>query len=62
MRIVKLGEIATIKGGKRLPKGINLTAEPNQHPYIRVRDLNNRHTLELNNDFEYVDDKGIKND
>ena len=60
MRIVKLGEIATIKGGKRLPKGINLTAEPNQHPYIRVRDLNNRHTLELNNDFEYVDDKTQK--
>lgn len=60
MRIVKLGEIATIKGGKRLPKGINLTAEPNQHPYIRVRDLNNRHTLELNDDFEYVDDKTQK--
>ena len=57
---VKLGDVATVKGGKRLPKGTNLITEPNSHPYIRVRDLNNKSTLELNNDFEYVDDETQK--
>ena len=60
--IYKLGDIADIKGGKRLPKGVNLISAPNAHPYIRVRDLNNVKTLELNESFEYVDDitqKGI---
>ena len=59
-KIVKLEELASVKGGKRLPKGVNLITTPNSHPYIRVRDLNNRHTLELNNDFEYVDDETQK--
>lgn len=39
----KLGEIAFIKGGKRLPKGSDLTQMPNSHPYIRVRDMGNRY-------------------
>lgn len=56
----KLGEIASVKGGKRLPKGVNLITTPNTHPYIRVRDLNNRRTLELTNDYEYVDDETQK--
>ena len=60
LKKVKLGELASVKGGKRLPKGINLITEPNSHPYIRVRDLNNRSTLELNDDFEYVDDETQK--
>lgn len=30
---------------------------PNQHPYIRVRDLNNVVFASLSNDYEYVDDK-----
>lgn len=58
----KLGEIAIVKGGKRLPKGKNLITTPNSHPYIRVRDLNNCTTLELSANFEYVDNdtqKGI---
>ena len=55
-KIVSLGEIATVKGGKRLPKGINLITSPNKHPYIRVRDLNGEKTLELNSNYEYVDD------
>lgn len=57
---VKLGDVATVKGGKRLPKGTNLITTPNSHPYIRVRDLNNQSTLELNDDFEYVDDETQK--
>ena len=56
IREVKLGEVATVKGGKRLPKGINLITKPNSHPYIRVRDLNGKKTLELDGSFEFVDD------
>ena len=41
-REVKLGEVANVKGGKRIPKGIGLINIPNGHPYIRVRDLNNK--------------------
>ena len=59
-KIVKLEELASVKGGKRLPKGVNLITTKNSHPYIRVRDLNNKHTLELNGDFEYVDDETQK--
>ena len=53
---VKLGEVAVVKGGKRLPKGVGLITTPNSHPYIRVRDLNGKCPLELNNTFEFVDD------
>lgn len=56
----KLGTLAAVKGGKRLPKGINLISTPNSHPYIRVRDLNNQRTLELNSNYEFVDDETQK--
>lgn len=46
-----------MKGGKRLPKGVNLISSPNKHPYIRVRDLNNAIFASLSNDYEYVDDE-----
>ena len=59
-REVKLGNIATVKGGKRLPKGTSLITTPNNHPYIRVRDLNGRRTLELDSSFEFVDDETQK--
>jgi len=32
--------MAKIKGGKRMPKGEQLTETNNSHPYIRVRDIN----------------------
>jgi type I restriction enzyme S subunit len=48
----KLGEICKVKGGKRLPKGNNLTTIPNSHPYIRVRDMGEKY-LPINN-LEYV--------
>ena len=60
IREVKLGKVATVKGGKRLPKGINLITKPNSHPYIRVRDLNGKKTLELDGSFEFVDDETQK--
>lgn len=32
-------ELSEVKGGKRLPKGHDLTSEKTSYPYIRVRDL-----------------------
>lgn len=53
-------ELADVKGGKRLPKGINLQTIPNKHPYIRIRDLNDSWIIQLNSAFEYVDDETQK--
>lgn len=36
---ISLGDIATVKGGKRLPKGSDLTDLPTPHPYIRITDM-----------------------
>jgi len=36
-----LGEVAEIKGGKRLPKGEVLILEKTSHPYIRITDIEN---------------------
>lgn len=52
----RLGEIVTIKGGKRLPKGVNLIKIRNSHPYIRIRDIGKTKTIELDSTYEYVDD------
>jgi type I restriction enzyme S subunit len=38
----KLGEVADIKGGKRLPKGDVLLTSVTNHPYIRVTDMGTR--------------------
>lgn len=35
---VKLGHVAKVKGGKRLPKGSEYSDEPTANPYIRVTD------------------------
>jgi hypothetical protein len=35
---VKLGNVAKVKGGKRLPKGSSYSDEPTKNPYIRVTD------------------------
>lgn len=53
---VRLGDVCEIKGGKRLPKGVNLITQKNFHPYIRVRDLGKSKTIELNSSYEYVDE------
>lgn len=57
---IKLGDLATVKGGKRLPKGSNLTTQRNSHPYIRIRDLGKSKILQLNSEYEYVDDETQK--
>lgn len=57
---VELGSLADVKGGKRLPKGVNLITTPNSHPYIRVRDLNDVVFASLSANYEYVDDETQK--
>lgn len=57
---IAIGDICDVKGGKRLPKGINLVTTPNSHPYIRVRDLNDICVAQLNSNYEYVDDETQK--
>ena len=42
----KLGDVAEVKGGKRLPKGELLTTEKTLHPYIRITDFD-RHKINL---------------
>jgi len=37
--VVKLGEVAVVKGGKRLPKGHRFSEHPTPYPYIRVTDF-----------------------
>ncbi len=37
--VVKLGDIADVKGGKRLPKGSHLTDNKTSYPYIRVTNM-----------------------
>ena len=56
----ELGLLADVKGGKRLPKGVNLITVPNKHPYIRVRDLNNMVFASLSKEYEYVDEETQK--
>lgn len=58
--IVDLGTVATVKGGKRLPKGVALVQTVNDHPYIRVRDIPQTKTIYLDSNFEYVDNETQK--
>ena len=52
----KVGDVAEIKGGKRLPKGEKLLTEPTNHMYIRVADFNEYGTVDLD-DIQYISDK-----
>lgn len=36
---IKLGQIARVRGGKRVPLGDALVVEQTPHPYIRARDI-----------------------
>ena len=36
---VRVGDIAKVKGGKRLPSGFVLVDTPTPHPYVRVKDM-----------------------
>ena len=49
-----LSEIASIKGGKRLPKGEELNDLKLGRPYIKVADMKKTKHLVLNDKFQYV--------
>jgi type I restriction enzyme, S subunit len=38
---VRIGEVGTVKGGKRLPKGSGFVERVTEHPYIRITDMKN---------------------
>ena len=54
LQTAPIGSFASVKGGKRLPKGMNYSVIPTRHPYIRVVDLIDR-TVSLS-DLQYIDD------
>ena len=56
-KLAPLGEVCSIKGGKRLPKGEELQQEKNFHPYIKVADMCTSKYLILTGAFQYVDDE-----
>jgi type I restriction enzyme S subunit len=45
--IMDLGQIAEVKGGKRLPKGYRPTIEKTKYPYVRVADFDNKGSVNL---------------
>lgn len=47
--------IASVKGGKRVPKGYSFAPEPTNHRYIRARDIKNNRILD--SEAVYVDDE-----
>lgn len=53
---VKMGTFAKALGGKRVPKGSELTIAHTSHPYIRVRDMTKPKVVELTDDFLYVEE------
>lgn len=52
----KLGEVANICGGKRIPKGYKLQCEPTSHKYIRVADFLDNGTV-CEDDIQYISDE-----
>ncbi len=54
-------DLCEIKGGKRLPLGDFFASKKTAHAYIRVRDLNNKLVVDLDNNFEYIDKNTFSN-
>jgi len=52
---VKLGDVAALKGGKRVPAGKTMTTEPTSHIYIRVTDM--RDGTIYDDDLHYITDE-----
>lgn len=53
---VRLDNLCTVKGGKRLPVDCELLDYPTEHPYIRVRDIGNSRYVCLTSQFQYIDE------
>lgn len=51
-----IGEICSVKGGKRLPAECELTDTPTTHPYIRVRDVGINRYVCLNGQYQFIDE------
>lgn len=51
-KVERLGNLAEIKSGKRLPQGYDFSDYPTRHPYIRARDI--KHGNIDSNDFAYI--------
>ena len=51
-----IGEICSVKGGKRLPSECELLDTPTAHPYIRVRDIGLNRYVCLNGQYQYIDE------
>lgn len=51
----QLGDVSTISGGKRVPKGYQLHQSPTSHIYIRVTDMKSGTILDSN--LRYIDDE-----
>jgi len=49
-----IGEVASVKGGKRLPKGEKLSSRTTTHPYLRVTDFS-RFSIDVSN-IQYITD------
>jgi type I restriction enzyme S subunit len=54
----KIGEIASVKGGKRLPKGMTVIDEPTPHPYLRVVDFSD-YGIDRSN-IKYIDEEAFE--
>lgn len=54
-KIKTIGEIATVKGGKRLARGKSVVDGPTEHPYVRVKDMC-EWGVELS-DIKYIDEE-----
>lgn len=54
----KLGDVALVRGGKRLPKGSILQSKGNGHPYIRISDYIGD-TFDINR-IQYVPDNSLE--
>ena len=52
---VRIRDIASVKGGKRIPKGKEFSAVPTPHAYIRVTNMKNR-TI-TTSDLKYISDE-----
>lgn len=49
-----IGDYFSVKGGKRIPKGMTFSSETTVHPYLRTTDMKNGTILD--DDIHYIDD------
>ena len=54
--VKELGDIASVKGGKRVPKGYKLQSEKTKFPYITVSDFNDNGSIDLK-DIRYISEE-----